>query len=76
MKYIVLEIQENADGSIGIPPVASYASVYDAESKYHTVLSAAAKSQVAVHSAVMLNSEGQYIKSEAYDHRQPDSQED
>lgn len=74
MKYVVIELQDLGEQVANI--VTAYASVNQAEQKYHEVLSAAAVSQVPVHSAIMLNSEGQYIKSEAYDHRQPDSQED
>ena len=74
MKYVVVELQDNSSSVANI--VTAYDSVNQAEQKYHQVLSAAAVSQVPFHSAVMLNSEGQYIKSEAYDHRQPDSQED
>ncbi len=74
MKYVVVELQDM--GSQVANLVTAYDSVNQAEQKYHEVLSAAAVSQVPVHSAIMLNSEGQYIKSEAYDHRQPDSQEE
>ena len=74
MKYVVVELQDNGSSDANI--VTAYDSVNQAEQNYHQVLSAAAVSQVPFHSAVMLNSEGMYIKSEAYDHRQPDSQED
>lgn len=67
MKYVVIELQDLGEQVANI--VTAYASVNQAEQKYHEVLSAAAVSQVPVHSAIMLNSEGQYIKSEAYDHR-------
>ena len=67
MKYVVIELQDM--GSQVANLVTPYDSVNQAEQKYHEVLSAAAVSQVPVHSAIMLNSEGQYIKSEAYDHR-------
>lgn len=68
MKYVVVELQDNGTQVANI--VTSFDSVYQAEQKYHQVLAAAAVSQVPVHSAIMLNSEGQYIKSEGYDHRQ------
>lgn len=74
MKYVIVELQDMESQVANL--VTAYESVNQAEQKYHQVLSAAAVSQVPVHSAIMLNSEGQYIKSEAYDHRQPESQED
>ena len=74
MKYVIVELQDMESQVANL--VTAYASVNQAEQKYHEVLSAAAVSQVPVHSAIMLNSEGPYIKSEAYDHRQPDSQEE
>ena len=67
MQYVVIELQDSGSQVANI--VNSYESVHQAEQKYHQVLSAAAVSQVPVHSAIMLNSEGQYIKSEAYNHR-------
>lgn len=74
MKYVVIELQDNGESVANI--VNAYDSVNQAEQKYHQVLSAAAVSQVPVHSAIMLNSEGQFIKSEAYDHRQPNESEE
>ena len=65
--FIVLEIQTNTDGSIGTL-ITSYEDSYEAESKYHTVLSAAAISKLPLHTAVMLTNEGQVIKSERYKH--------
>lgn len=67
MKYVIVELQDMESQVANL--VTAYESVNQAEQKYHQVLSAAAVSQVPVHSAIMLNSEGQYIKSEAYDHR-------
>ena len=66
MRYVVVELQDNGPSVANL--VNSYESVNQAEQKYHQVLSAAAVSQVPVHSAVMLNSEGMYIKSESYKH--------
>ena len=66
MKYVVIELQDNGESVANL--VNAYDNVYQAEQKYHQVLSAAAVSSVPCHSAVMMNSEGQYIKSEAYKH--------
>lgn len=60
--YIVMEIQNDAT------LVNAYSSRDEAEAKYHTILAAAAKSTVKVHSAVMITSEGYYVKSECYKH--------
>lgn len=66
MKYVVIELQENGEQVANL--VNAYSSVNQAEEKYHQILSTAAVSQVPCHSAVMLNSEGMYIKSESYKH--------
>lgn len=63
--YIVLEIQtSNTVATI----VNSYEDRNQAESKYHQILTAAALSSVPKHSAVLMNDEGQTIKSETYIH--------
>jgi hypothetical protein len=67
MKYIVIELQESADGQVA-NIVTSHDTANEAESKYHAVLSAAAVSSVPVHSAIMVNSHGGYINSQSYDH--------
>lgn len=63
--YIVLEIQTSTT-------VATLVNAYEdrnqAESKYHQILTAAALSSVPKHSAVLMNDEGQTIKSETYIH--------
>lgn len=66
--FIVLEIQSTAESSSVI--TNTYQDGADAENKYHTILAYAAKSQVPVHSAVMLNEMGTQIKNEYYIHRQ------
>ena len=65
--YVVIEIQRNVDGTIGTL-VNSYANRNEAEQKYHTILSAASVSEVFKHSAVMLDEDGVFIKSECYRH--------
>lgn len=66
MKYLVIEIQKFADGTVAVPPIASYDSFFDALAKYHTVLAAAAVSEVPVHTCVVLNDVGQEIKMDSY----------
>lgn len=67
MKFLVIEIQQNADGTVG-NFVFTFDTANEAESKYHAILSAAAVSSVPHHSAIMMNSHGGYINSQCYDH--------
>lgn len=67
-KYIVMEIQKFADGSIATPPIATYDSFFDAASRYHSILAVAAVSEVPVHSAVILNDVGQEIRYDTFNH--------
>ena len=65
--YIVIEIQA---GNTVATIVNSYADRNTAENKYHSVLAAAAVSEVPKHGAVMLTEEGTRLKSECYIHEQ------
>ena len=67
MKYLVIELQENQDGTVG-NIVTSYDDINKAESKWHTIMSAAALSTLPYHSAVILTSRGDMIKSGCYEH--------
>lgn len=67
MKFIVLEIQ-SADSVSVI--TNNYDERLDAESKFHTILAAAAISSVPKHSASLLTDEGEVIKSQCYTHKQ------
>ena len=60
----IIQKTGNAVGNI----VWAYDSLFAAESKYHSVLAAAAVSSVDVHSAALLNESGLCIKHESYDH--------
>ena len=66
MKYVVIELQDM--GSQVANLVTAYESVNQAEQKYHQTLAAAAVSDIPCHSAVMVNSEGGFIKSECFKH--------
>lgn len=66
MKYIVLEIQKFADGTIAVPPINTYESYFDALARYHTILAVAAVSDVPVHSALILNDVGQELRMDSY----------
>lgn len=67
--FIILETQTNANGTVGTL-INSYEDRNTAEGKYHTVLAAAAVSQLPLHCAFMLTDEGYTIKSECYRHDQ------
>ena len=72
MKLIVMEIQTGFDGVVG-----TIVTTYDdterlqAEQKYHTILSAAAVSNLQCHAATILTSDGHEVKSERYYHALP-----
>lgn len=71
MKYIVIELQTNQNGTVA-NLVFDYDNRNEAESKYHTILAAAAISNVPTHAAVMLASDGGYIAAQAYEHGEAD----
>lgn len=63
--FIVMEIQKTDKVAT---LVNSYENRNDAESKYYTVLSAAAISKVPVHSAVLLTDSGKELMHNSYEH--------
>ena len=67
MIFIVIEIQTYTDGTIGTL-VNSYNNFRDAEIKYHTVLSAAAISDLPKHACVVLGNDGEFILNKCYIH--------
>ena len=67
MKYLVIEIQQNADGAIG-NFVFTFDDRLQAESKYHTILASAAVSAVYMHSAVLMTSTGVQVAHQSYTH--------
>lgn len=64
--YITIEIQNN-NGTVGTL-VNKFEDRLEAESRYHTILAAAAISAVPVHSAVLLTDEGFLLASDCYKH--------
>ena len=72
--YIVVEIQTNNDGTVGTL-VNSYNDRNVAESKFHQVLSAAAISQLPVHSCVLMTNEGFFLDSKSYTRDIPEQNE-
>lgn len=67
MMYIVLETQTYTNGTVGTL-IETFSDKNAAESKYHTVLAAAAISQLPKHCAFMLDDSARLIKSEVYFH--------
>lgn len=66
--YIVIELQTNG-GTTG-NFVFAYADLADAYAKYHAILSAAAKSNVEVHTALILTETGGIVRAECFDRRE------
>lgn len=67
MKYLIVEIQVFASGTLA-QSTTVHPTRENAEQKYHEVLMYAATSDVAIHSAVMLDQTGRRIKGETYYH--------
>lgn len=67
MKYLVIELQTNADGS-----VANIVTTYDernqAESAYHSILASAAVSELPCHAAMIVTNEAHVIMGNRYTH--------
>jgi len=74
MKYIVIELQTNADGTVG-NLVLAYDEEDAAWSKYHDVLSAAAVSALPMHAATLLRSDGTLVESRCFVHGQDEPEE-
>ena len=65
--YIVIELQTNSNGTIG-SLTYSFADINTAENKYHTILAAAAVSNLPCHAAVMIQNDGLILKADRYYH--------
>ena len=74
MNYLIFE-QQTANGSTAVLTTAK-PNINEAEQKYHTVLAAAAVSDVPVHSAAMLTERGQLVKYECFVHAEPEEPEE
>lgn len=67
--FIVMEIQTNKNGTVGTL-VNSYENRDQAESKFHTILAAAAISTLPCHAAVLLTEQGGILASAYYEHQE------
>lgn len=65
--YIVIELQKNAEGHVA-NIVTEHPTQAEAESKYYSVLAAAAVSTIPVHSAIIVSEEGFPVKHQCYKH--------
>ena len=67
MIFYVIEFQSEVAGSV---ITFTFTDRSDAEAKYHTLLAAAAKSNVRKHGVMLCNEDLFLIKSEVYDHEE------
>ena len=65
MKFIVMEIQTAKDGTVG-NIVTAYDTRAEAEGKFHTIMAAAATSDIPAHVALVIQSDGLVIKADGY----------
>lgn len=70
MKYLVTEIQTMADGQVA-SLVSSFDDRLQAESAYHSILAAAAISQLPLHACMLFTNDGYLIMNANYTHEQP-----
>lgn len=57
MKYLILELQTNTDGTIGTL-ITQKDTLNEAQSTYYMILASAAISELPVHAAVLMTNEG------------------
>jgi hypothetical protein len=65
--YIVIELQKNTEGVVA-NIVTAHATLAEAESKFYSILAAAAVNIVPVHSAIIVSEEGFPVKHQCYKH--------
>lgn len=64
--YIVLEIQEEQDGTTRVLEPAMFEEKGDALQKYYLILQYAVKSELKAHTAMVLTTDGSVYKCECY----------
>lgn len=67
MKYIVIELQKNAEGVVS-NIVTDYPTLAESESKYYSILASAAVSTIPVHGAIIVSEEGFPVRNQCYKH--------
>ena len=65
--FVVIELQKNKNGAVA-NIVTEHSTQSEAESKYHSILAAAAVSDVPAHSAVIVSEEGFPLMHQCYKH--------
>jgi len=68
MKYVIIEVQKFADGTVAVPPVNTADDFFNASSIFHGKCQTAAISSVPVHSVVLLTEAGQTMDYASYNH--------
>lgn len=74
MVYLVLEIQSNGETAGTIVDAFTDRSL--AEQKFHTILAAAAVSNVLTHSAVLMTDDGTRLDGRTYRHEPPEEEDE
>lgn len=71
MRYITMEIQNNADGSASFPSgYKVFDDLHNAESEFHRILMYASISTDPSKGCMLLTSTGELLRSEFYEHPQ------
>ena len=71
MRYITMEVQNNADGSASFPSnFKTWDDINKAESEFHKILMYAAISTAPSKGCMLLTSTGELLRSEFYEHPQ------
>ena len=65
MKYLILELQTNADGTVGTL-ITQKDTLNEAQSTYYSILASAALSALPVHAAVLMTNEGITLEFKAF----------
>ena len=73
MKYLILEIQTAADGTVATL-ITQKDELSEAQSVYYTILAAAAISSLPLHAAVLMTNEGTSLEWKAFDRRDPEAE--
>ena len=66
--YIIMEIQKNNDGSIGVPPIITKEDRNEAESEYCSIRAVAAISKLPQHTVIMMEDNGKLYDFKCYTH--------
>lgn len=67
--YLVIEIQKSQNGQVS-HLVTTHETQAEAEQKFHQILSYAAVTQLASHSATILTDNGYALRREFYEHKE------